>query len=90
VRQPNRPGPWQTNRRQFLAQTGGAALGLSSLGSALAASADVLQEYARATRRGDQETRKALTFPGGLGTRTANATREAALALGLDTCARLA
>jgi spermidine/putrescine transport system substrate-binding protein len=40
VRQPNRPGPWQTNRRQFLARTGGATLGLSSLGSALAACAN--------------------------------------------------
>jgi len=58
--------------------------------SALAASADVLQEYARATRRGDHETRKALAIPGGPGARTADATREAALALGLDTCARLA
>lgn len=58
--------------------------------SALAASADVLRDYARATRRGDLETRKALSVPGGPGQRTADATRAAAAALGLETCSRLA
>jgi hypothetical protein len=48
--------------------------------------ADVMSEYARATRRGDRETRRSLAVPGGPGERAGRAAREAAAALGLDHC----
>jgi hypothetical protein len=56
--------------------------------SAFAAAADILGEYARATRRGDQETRKALAVPGGPAERSGREARAAAASLGLEVCAR--
>ena len=49
--------------------------------------ADVLEEYARAVRRGDRETRRTLAVPGGPVARREQAALEAARALGLDRCA---
>jgi hypothetical protein len=48
--------------------------------------ADVMEEYARATRRGDRETRRVLARPGGPAARAAQAARDAAAALGLRRC----
>jgi hypothetical protein len=48
--------------------------------------ANVMEEYARAVRRGDRETRRTLMVPGGPVERRELAAREAAEALRLDRC----
>jgi hypothetical protein len=49
--------------------------------------ADVMEEYARAVRRGDRETRRILAVPGGPVAQREHAALEAARALGLERCA---
>ena len=48
---------------------------------------DVMEEYARAVRRGDREARRTLAVPGGPVARRELAAAEAARALGLERCA---
>jgi hypothetical protein len=48
--------------------------------------ADVMEEYARAVRRGDRETRKTLVVPDGPVAQRVQAARDAADALGLERC----
>jgi hypothetical protein len=48
--------------------------------------ADVMEEYARAVRRGDRETRKTLVVPDGPVAQRVQAARDAAEALGLARC----